>query len=144
LLEKTPDVVSALQVVEQGLHRYARSCEAGDAVHDVRVRGYYWLHDLILPRTDCPQPVRLLTGSRPGLYVRPRRYAVRALADAWRVLTDPQVPGATKRQILGTVVQQVVCGKEGAKVYFVPGLFGETCTNQTGDEANSEAIRLTH
>ena len=46
-----------------------------------------------------------------------------ALADAWRVLTDPAVEGARKRQILGTIVQRVVCKKDGAQVAFVPGLF---------------------
>lgn len=53
-----------------------------------------------------------------------------ALEDAWRVLTDEAVPGATKRRLLGTIVQRVVCQKEGARVVFVPGLFGE------GDEAD--------
>ena len=48
-----------------------------------------------------------------------------ALADAERVLTDPEVAGAKKRQILGMIVQKVVCGKEGARVVFLPGLFGE-------------------
>ncbi len=56
----------------------------------------------------------------------------RVLADAWRVLTDESVPGATKRQILGTVVQKVICGKEGAKVVFVPGLFGEDAEHEEG------------
>ena len=59
-----------------------------------------------------------------------------ALADAWRVLTDPAVEGARKRQILGTIVQRVVCKKDGAQVAFVPGLFMDE-----GD--NSESSRRT-
>ena len=71
-------------------------------------------------------------------------YACKLLADAWKVLADDQVPAATKRQMLGTIVQRVECGKEGAKVYFVPGLFGETYTAENGDEAtDSDASRLT-
>lgn len=39
----------------------------------------------------------------------------RALEDAWRVLTDESVPGATKRRIIGTIVQRVVCQEERSK-----------------------------
>jgi DNA invertase Pin-like site-specific DNA recombinase len=53
-----------------------------------------------------------------------------ALVDAARVLTDPDVPGVTKRDILMSLVDKVVCHKDGVEVHFLPGLFdGETGEN---------------
>ncbi len=48
-----------------------------------------------------------------------------ALEDAWRVLSSPDVPGATKRDILLPLVERVVLHKDGVEVIFVPGLFDE-------------------
>lgn len=46
-----------------------------------------------------------------------------ALKDADEVLSNPEVAGVTKRDILMELVDKVVCHKEGADVVFVPGLF---------------------
>lgn len=48
-----------------------------------------------------------------------------ALEDAWRVLSSPDVPGFTKRDILLTLVDKVVLHKDGVEVIFLPGLFDE-------------------
>lgn len=52
-----------------------------------------------------------------------------ALSDAYRVLSDPEVPGVTKRDILMTLVEKVICHKDGVEVVFVPGLFEEAENN---------------
>ena len=49
-----------------------------------------------------------------------------ALEEAWRVLSSPDVPGATKRDILLRLVDKVILHKDGVEVVFVPGLFDET------------------
>ena len=49
-----------------------------------------------------------------------------ALEEAWRVLSSPDVPGATKRDILLPLVDKVILHKDGVEVVFVPGLFDET------------------
>lgn len=46
-----------------------------------------------------------------------------ALEDAWKVLSSPDVPGVTKRDILLPLVEKVVLHKDGVEVIFVPGLF---------------------
>ena len=46
------------------------------------------------------------------------------LAKARDVLSSPDVAGAEKRKILGSVVEKVVCQKQGAMVYFLPGVIG--------------------
>ncbi len=51
--------------------------------------------------------------------------ASRAIADADRVLSDPDVSGLDKRNLLGTIVRKVVCRKDGVNVTFLPGVFGE-------------------
>jgi hypothetical protein len=48
-----------------------------------------------------------------------------ALEDAWKVLSSPDVPGVTKRDILLPLVEKVVLHKDGVEVIFVPGLFDE-------------------
>ncbi len=45
----------------------------------------------------------------------------KALADAALVLSAPDVPGETKRDIIGLVVGRVVCRRGGADVHFLPG-----------------------
>lgn len=54
----------------------------------------------------------------------------RILADVRLALTSPHVPGAQKRDILGTVIEKVVPFREGrevgAEVHYLPGLF---CTD---------------
>jgi len=48
-----------------------------------------------------------------------------ALEDAWKVLSSPDVPGVTKRDILLALVDKVVLHKDGVEVVFLPGLFDE-------------------
>ena len=47
--------------------------------------------------------------------------ALQALNDAALVLSSPDVPGETKRAIIGMVVSRVVCQRDGAEIYFLPG-----------------------
>ncbi len=55
-----------------------------------------------------------------------------ALTETYTVLQGDNVTGAEKRGLIGTIVERVVCNKEGADVYFVPGLFGETAGDEDG------------
>lgn len=58
----------------------------------------------------------------------------KALEEAALVLSAPDVPGETKRRIIGLVVEKVVCQKDGADVYFLPGFAiegNQTHLNQT-------------
>lgn len=61
--------------------------------------------------------------------------ALQAVKEAHRVLSSPDVPGVTKRDILLTIVEKVVCFKEGVKVFFAPGLF-------EGDEGKKSDINF--
>ena len=52
------------------------------------------------------------------------------LEDVQIALTSEHVPGHVKRDILGTVIEKVIPfkdgpGKEGAEVFYIPGVFGE-------------------
>jgi site-specific DNA recombinase len=49
------------------------------------------------------------------------QWTTEALAEAALVLSAPDVPGETKRDIVGMVVERVVCRKDGADVHFLPG-----------------------
>jgi site-specific DNA recombinase len=49
------------------------------------------------------------------------QWTIRALEEAALVLSAPDVPGETKRDIIGMVVERVVCRKDGADVHFLPG-----------------------
>ncbi len=51
--------------------------------------------------------------------------ALGVLEQAWRVLNSPDVEGYVKRDLLLTLVEKVVCQKEGAEVVFLPGVFSE-------------------
>ncbi len=73
---------------------------------------------------------RSLTAARPSTGrtkekpLAPAAMETKALEDAALVLTSPDVPGETKRDIVGMVIRRVVCQKDGAAIYFLPG-FGE-------------------
>jgi hypothetical protein len=41
------------------------------------------------------------------------------------VLRSEHVAGAEKRALVGTVIEKVVCNKEGGDVYFLPQTFTE-------------------
>ena len=59
------------------------------------------------------------------------------MAAAWRVLTSDEVPGVEKRDLLATIVEKVVCQKEGADVVFLPGVFGPL-----GEENGSQSTTI--
>ena len=48
--------------------------------------------------------------------------ATRALAVAYEVLNSETVPSAKKREIIGKLVDKVICQTDGAKVVFLPGV----------------------
>jgi len=75
---------------------------------------------------DCPQTA---AGVQPDL-------ALTALADAALVLTAPDVPGETKRDIVGMVISRVVCRCDGADVYFLPGF--APCAAAEAGEAGAD------
>lgn len=47
------------------------------------------------------------------------------LIDTREVLTSEDVSGAEKRDLLGTIIEKVVCQKGGADIYFLPGVVGD-------------------
>ncbi len=51
------------------------------------------------------------------------------LQDLHQVMTAESVPPETKRRMMGFVIDHVVCQKEGADIYFLPGVFGENATD---------------
>lgn len=59
-----------------------------------------------------------------------------AVAAARRVLTSPNVENTVKRQVLGAIVQRVVCRKDGARVVFLPGVFGEGAGQEEKQDTN--------
>jgi len=85
----------------------------------------------------------------PGLKGRavkrePDEAAIRAslLADVREALTSPDVEGVEKRNLLGRVVDKVICRKGGAEVVFAPGLFGADVrdTLHTAFRASSKRV----
>ena len=46
------------------------------------------------------------------------------LEKAYAVLTSPEVPEAKKRDMVGSLIESVTCHKDGARIEFLPGLFG--------------------
>ena len=49
------------------------------------------------------------------------------LRDLHKALTSPEATEAEKRALVGRVIEKVICGKDGADVIFMPGVFGEVC-----------------
>ena len=62
-------------------------------------------------------PESLKAGSSANLLVS------RALEDALTALTSEDITGPEKRLLLGTIVEKVIPHKEGADVFFAPGVF---------------------
>lgn len=62
--------------------------------------------------------------------------ALLALEQAWRVLNSPDIEGYVKRDLLLTVIEKVICQKDGAEVVFRPGVFGEALN--TGAKTDQE------
>jgi hypothetical protein len=50
---------------------------------------------------------------------------LRHLAETREVLTSDDVSGSEKRDLVGTIIEKVVCRKGGADVYFLPGVVDE-------------------
>ena len=50
----------------------------------------------------------------------------RLTAEVVRILSNPEVPNDEKRGIYATIIEAVYPSKEGAKVTYQPGIFGET------------------
>ena len=70
------------------------------------------------------------------------RAVQQALEEAWRVLSSPDVPGVTKRDILLPLVDKVVLHKDGVEVVFVPGLFDETEDNNLRSNCYTTCIGI--
>jgi site-specific DNA recombinase len=51
-------------------------------------------------------------------------YSLQALRDVHTVLSSPDIPAATKRDILGTIIDKVVPQRNGADVRFLPDVLG--------------------
>jgi site-specific DNA recombinase len=72
-----------------------------------------------------------------------REVALLALEQAWRVLNSPDVEGHVKRDLLLTVIDKVICQKDGAEVVFRPGVFGENAETETDKEAGVPTLYTT-
>lgn len=69
--------------------------------------------------------VSLSHAHRPDDKITGNVLVSRALEDALTALTSEDVTGPEKRLLLGTIVEKVVPNKEGADVFFAPGVFQE-------------------
>ncbi len=69
-----------------------------------------------------------------------REAALLALEQAWRVLNSPSVEGYVKRDLLLTVIEKVICQKDGAEVVFRPGVFGEVTDAGAKAEEVEESV----
>ncbi len=81
-------------------------------------------------RKEAEEQHRTLTISlshiqKPGGKTNTNVLVNRALEDALTALTSEDVTGPEKRLLLGTIVEKVVPHKEGADVFFAPGVFQE-------------------
>ena len=65
-----------------------------------------------------------------------------ALEEAWKVLSSPDVPGVTKRDILLPLVEKVVLHKDGVEVVFIPGLFDEAGDNNPRSNCYTTCIGI--
>jgi len=70
--------------------------------------------------------------------------ARQALTDTARVLSSDAVPGHSKRDLVAGLIDHVVCQREGAEVYFLPGLGkAQFCgSSGTADTCNSTLTEL--
>jgi hypothetical protein len=57
-----------------------------------------------------------------------------ALEDALTALTDENVTGPEKRDLLLPIVDKVICHKDGVEVIFAPGLFSPNAEDGTGSD----------
>ena len=69
--------------------------------------------------------------------------ALLALEQAWRVLNSPDIEGYVKRDLLLTVIEKVICQKDGAEVVFRPGVFGENAETETNDDQSVPTLYTT-
>ena len=50
---------------------------------------------------------------------------LKAMEQAWCVLTSEEIEEHVKRNLLLTRIDKVICQKDGAEMIFLPGLFGK-------------------
>ena len=64
------------------------------------------------------------------------------LVDVHEALTSAELEGVEKRNLIGQVVDRVICHKEGAEVVFAPGVFGTDVSDtlQTSFMASSKRV----
>ena len=89
-----------------------------------------------------------LTPPEPRLRKKPRseaatEAALLALEQAWRVLNSPDIEGHVKRDLLLTVIEKVICHKDGAEVVFHPGVFGENAGTRTKNKESVPTLYTT-
>ena len=69
------------------------------------------------------QSVTRVTGAKPqGQQAEDLTPTI--LADVLEALTSEELEGVEKRNLVGRVVDKVICHKDGAEVVFAPGVFG--------------------
>jgi len=74
---------------------------------------------------ERPPAIRPMSRRKANLDAKDLRIVAQAMEQAWRVLTSPDVAGHVKRDLLLTLIEKVVCQKDGAEVVFLPGVFGK-------------------
>lgn len=89
---------------------------------------------------------KTLTATPQKAAGRPSEDALRrqGLADLTRVLTSPEVPETTKRDLIGTVIEKVICRKDGAEIVYLPGIMEDTAFGDTVQGVSTPQPRNTN
>lgn len=72
---------------------------------------------------------RAMGASQPGRGKKKADLKPAILADVYEALTSEYLEGVEKRNLIGRVVDRVICHKDGAEVVFSSGVFGADITD---------------
>lgn len=72
---------------------------------------------------------RAMGASQPGRGKKEADLKPAILADVYEALTSEDLEGVEKRNLIGRVVDRVICHKDGAEVVFSSGIFGVDITD---------------
>jgi hypothetical protein len=133
-LTEVKEQLEALETEEKGIVlAQIEGVRAGASTHiylqmlsKIALRRKELMDRLRLARTDHGEIKPSLSASKVDLK--------QVLSDIKLALTSEHVTGAEKRDLLGSIVDRVVCRKDGADVHFLPGLF---------DQLGRETVQMT-
>ena len=95
-------------------------------------------------RSTNPVPAQKPATKRTARIKTPNmENALQAFEQAWRVLNSPAIEGHIKRDLLLTVIDRVICQKDGAEVVFLPGVFGEAGEQKEAEQKAEPTLYTT-